>query len=134
MRWLDASQGKTGCDAADFLDRPSDEVWRLRVRLIRVFGGGGALARQRMVASMAKASITSETWRCQPCQERLSLWSKPRVPLHRLRIEAIAATLRHGKTAAGDTPGGSDLQRPAVYRRGYTLGGALVPHVPDQLP
>src|SRR3954463_6061218 len=77
MRWLDASLGKTGGDAADFLDRPSDEVWRLHVRLIRVFGGGGALARQRMVASMAKASITSETWGCQPCQERLSLWSRP---------------------------------------------------------
>ena len=35
------------------------------------------MARQRMVASMAKASMTSETWRCQPCQERASLWSRP---------------------------------------------------------
>ena len=35
------------------------------------------MARQRMVASMAKASMTSETWRCQPCQERVSLWSRP---------------------------------------------------------
>ena len=26
---------------------------------------------------MAKASMTSETWRCQPCQERVSLWSSP---------------------------------------------------------
>ena len=26
---------------------------------------------------MAKASMTSETWRCQPCQERVSLWSRP---------------------------------------------------------
>jgi hypothetical protein len=30
-----------------------------------------------MAASMAKASITSETWRCQPCHERVSLWSRP---------------------------------------------------------
>ena len=31
----------------------------------------------RMTASMAKASITSETCRCQPCQLRVSLWSSP---------------------------------------------------------
>lgn len=30
-----------------------------------------------MVASMAKASMTSETCRCHPCQERVSLWSRP---------------------------------------------------------
>jgi hypothetical protein len=30
-----------------------------------------------MVASMAKASMTSETWRCQPCQLLVSLWSRP---------------------------------------------------------
>ena len=27
--------------------------------------------------SMAKASMTSETWRCQPCQLRVSLWARP---------------------------------------------------------
>ncbi|MGA9306496.1 MAG: hypothetical protein WBW31_13920, partial [Candidatus Sulfotelmatobacter sp.] len=43
---LDASLGELYSDAADFLDRPAD---------------------------MAKASMTSETWRCQPCQERVSL-------------------------------------------------------------
>ena len=32
-----------------------------------------AAARARIAASMAKASMTSETWRCQPCQERVSL-------------------------------------------------------------
>src|SRR5665213_1027012 len=26
---------------------------------------------------MAKVSITRDTWRCQPCQERVSLWSSP---------------------------------------------------------
>jgi hypothetical protein len=30
----------------------------------------GGLAWQRMVASMAKANLTQETWRCQPCYER----------------------------------------------------------------
>ena len=47
--------------APDLLDRPADEVRRVRVSSIRVFGGGGAFARWRMVASMAKASITSDT-------------------------------------------------------------------------
>jgi hypothetical protein len=31
----------------------------------------------RIAASMAKATITSETCRCQPCQERVSLRSRP---------------------------------------------------------
>ena len=34
-------------------------------------------ARWRATARTAKASMTSETWRCQPCQERVSLWSRP---------------------------------------------------------
>ena len=46
------------------------------------FGGGAmpagcAFARWRIAASMANASITSETCRCQPCQDRVSLWSSP---------------------------------------------------------
>ena len=41
------------------------------------FLGARILAWWRIVASMAKANMTSETWRCQPCQERLSLWSRP---------------------------------------------------------
>src|SRR3954469_3332950 len=64
-------------DAADFLHRPADQ-WRL-LRIIRrlLFGGAGMLAWRRRAASMAKASMTSETCRCQPCQERVSLWSRP---------------------------------------------------------
>jgi hypothetical protein len=38
-----------------------------------VFLGGSGLARCRIAAIMAKASITMETWRCQPCQDLLSL-------------------------------------------------------------
>ena len=72
----DAPLRETDGDAADLLDRPADEV-RVRARPIEVFGGAATFARWRMVASMAKASITSETWRCQPCQERVSLWSRP---------------------------------------------------------
>src|SRR3954464_14407678 len=64
-------------NTADFLHRPADQH-RL-ARLIRrlLFGGAGVLALRRMVASIAKASMTSETCRCQPCQERVSLWSRP---------------------------------------------------------
>jgi hypothetical protein len=76
VSWLDPPLREADCDAADLLDRPADEVRRVRVRLISVFGGG-ALAFCWMVASMAKASMTSETWRCQPCQLLVSLWSRP---------------------------------------------------------
>ena len=38
-----------------------------------VFFGGGGLARWRIAAIMAKASITRETWRCHPCHDLLSL-------------------------------------------------------------
>ena len=61
--------------AANFLDRPSDE------RRYKIPGfvcwAGAAFARCRIAAIMAKASMTSETWRCHPCQERVSLWSRP---------------------------------------------------------
>src|SRR4029077_8127183 len=42
-----------------------------------VFWGVAVFARCRIAAIMAKASITSETWRCHPCHERVSLWSSP---------------------------------------------------------
>ena len=74
---LDASLGEADGDAAEFLDRPADEVWCLRASRLGIFGGVGALAWWWMTASMAKASITSETWRCQPCQLRVWLWSRP---------------------------------------------------------
>ena len=63
-------------DAADFLDRPSYQ----RDCLISSFLFGGErrrLACWRTTAIMVNASITSETCRCQPCQERVSLWVSP---------------------------------------------------------
>src|SRR5215204_2377744 len=74
---LDLSLRETDGDAAEFLDRPANEAWRIRASRLGIFGGVGALAWWRMTASMAKASITSETCRCQPCQERVSLWARP---------------------------------------------------------
>ena len=57
------------------LGRPAGEGVRGSRR--DAFGGDAVFARWRTRASMAKASTTSETWRYQPCRERLSLWSKP---------------------------------------------------------
>src|ERR1051325_7567547 len=74
---LDLASGQTRGDTADCRPRPADQ-WRL-LRIIgrRLFGGAGVLAWRRMAAIMAKAGMTSETCRCQPCQERVSLWSRP---------------------------------------------------------
>ena len=58
-------------DASDLLDGPVDQL--LMVGILGLFGGVVLLARYRTTAIMAKASITSETWRCQPCQDRVSL-------------------------------------------------------------
>ena len=69
--------GEAGGDAADLLDRPSDEGGRSRGSRGALFGGGARFARWRTVANMAKASMTKDTWRCHPCQERVSLWSRP---------------------------------------------------------
>ena len=70
--WVDAALGQTHRHAPDFLDRPADQEAAGRT-LPFVFGGGCAFARWRTAAIMAKASITSETCRCQPCHERVSL-------------------------------------------------------------
>src|SRR5215217_8128426 len=64
-------------NTADFLHRPADQHRLLRIIRRVLFGGAGVLAWRRMAASIAKASMTSETCRCQPCQERVSLWSRP---------------------------------------------------------
>lgn len=72
MGGLDAPLRELDGDMADFLDRPADQECLVRRRGI-VFLGDLTLARWRMAAIMAKTSMTSDTWRCQPCQERVSL-------------------------------------------------------------
>jgi hypothetical protein len=52
------------------------------------------------------------------------------VLLHLLWRDGIGANLGHGKTTAGGSSGGSEIQGPAVHRRGDPLGGPLVPDVP----
>src|SRR5690349_316945 len=74
---LDLALRQAASNASDFLHRPADQPRLLRIILRRLFGGVAMLAWRRMAASIAKASMTSETCRCQPCQERVSLWSRP---------------------------------------------------------
>src|SRR5689334_736045 len=73
----DLALRQAASNTADFLHRPADQ-WRLLRIIVRLlFGGAPVLVLWRMAASIAKASMTSETCRCQPCQERVSLWSRP---------------------------------------------------------
>ena len=74
---LDVALRQAASNTADFLHRPADQRRLLRIIVRLLFGGAGVLALRRMAASIAKASMTSETCRCQPCQERVSLWSRP---------------------------------------------------------
>src|SRR5690349_18882427 len=74
---LDVALCQARGDTADFLHRPIDQRRFLRSIVRLLFGGADVLALRRMAASIAKASMTSETCRCQPCQERVSLWSRP---------------------------------------------------------
>lgn len=75
---LDASLRELDGDASDFLDRPSDQSRREVLPALRsFFGGADVFACKRMAASMANTNMTRETWRCYPCQERVSLWSSP---------------------------------------------------------
>src|SRR3546814_5430710 len=41
-------------------------------------------------SSDLKASMTSETWRCHPCQERVSFWSRPSSFLAVSKLSSIA--------------------------------------------
>lgn len=72
MSGPDAALGQAHGNTPDFLDRPADQGAAVRT-LSLVFGGGDWLARLRTAIIMANASITSETCRCHPCQERVSL-------------------------------------------------------------
>src|SRR5665213_4404714 len=94
---FDASGGELDGDAADFLDRPADQRRRRgsgvgfgRLATGRFVFGGARLARWRRAAIMAKASMTSDTCRCQPCQERVSLWSSPNSFLAVSKLSSIA--------------------------------------------
>ena len=83
---------EAGGDAPDFLYRPADQLAVLRHADRIFFWGskGRVLVRLGRTAIIANASITSETWRCQPCQERVSLWSRPNSCLAVSKLSSIA--------------------------------------------
>src|SRR6476469_7363931 len=87
---LDPALRQARGDTADFLYRPADQPRLLRIIVRLLFGGAGVLALRRMAASITKASMTSETCRCQPCQERVSLWSRPNSFLAVSKLSSIA--------------------------------------------
>src|SRR5215211_2237022 len=72
MSRMNAALRQAHRDTPDLLDRPADQSTGRRA-LVLVFGGGNRFAWWRTAAIIAKASITSETCRCQPCHERVSL-------------------------------------------------------------
>lgn len=82
------------------------------VRLL--FGGVAMLAWRRMAASIAKASMTSEACRCQPCQERVSLWSRPNSFLAVSKLSSMAQRCPSTvtKTATG-VPAGHQVMKKA---------------------
>src|ERR671913_1974541 len=75
--------------AADFLDRPAYQRCSLASSLL-FWGEVRLLARWRTTAVMAKASITSDTCRCQPCHERVSLCVSPNSVLAVSNASSIA--------------------------------------------
>src|SRR3954462_2928751 len=111
---LDAPLGEPDGDAADLLERPADEAGRGRASLSSVFGGGGWLACWRITASMAKASIASETCRCQPCQLRVSLVSGPSSFLAVSKPSSLAQRRPSASTrAAISVPAGHQVEKKA---------------------
>src|SRR5215218_2997302 len=89
MSGVDALLRQSHGHAPDLLDRPADQSTGRRA-LVFVFGGGSWFAWWRTAAIMAKASITSETCRCQPCQDRVSLWASPNSVLAVSNASSIA--------------------------------------------
>src|SRR5919112_5575605 len=75
--------------AADFLDRPAYQRCSLASSFL-FWGELRLLARSRTTAIMAKASITSETCRCHPYHERVSLWVSPNSVLAVSNASSIA--------------------------------------------
>ena len=76
VRRLDALLREPCCYAADFLNGPADKLVIAGIFKHRLGSARTLFARQRIVAIMAKASMTSETWRFHPCQQRVSRYDQ----------------------------------------------------------
>src|SRR3712207_5569777 len=110
---VDATLLKTCGHAADFLDRPADQRCSLASSLL-FWGEVRALARWRTTAIMANASITSDTCRCQPCHERVSLWVRPNSVLAVSNASSMAQRWPSTRTSVSiSVPAGHQVEKNA---------------------
>src|SRR5215213_9198789 len=102
--------------AADFLDRPSHQRCSLAASLL-FWGEVRLLARWRTTAIMAKPSITSDTCRCQPCQERVSLCVSPNSVLAVSKASSMAQRWPSTRTnSLIGVPAGHQVEKKARSR------------------
>src|SRR5215217_5171196 len=110
---LDPALPKTCGHAADFLDRPAYQRCSLASSFL-FWGDVSVLARWRTTAIIAKASITSDTCRCQPCQERVSLWVRPYSVLAVSNASSIAQRWPSTRTSVSiGVPAGHQVEKNA---------------------
>lgn len=113
-------------DAADFLDRAADQ---LPVRASRA----GSFLGAACVRTMAKASITSETCRCQQCQEQISSWSRPSSLLVVSKLSSITQRYPSTNTRSTDVPTERHVEKRATSPSGMSrwISGARVQRYRD---
>src|SRR5918995_5629266 len=99
--------------AADFLDRPAYQRCSLASSFL-FWGEPRLLARWRTTAIMATASITSDTCRCQPCHERVSLCVSPSSVLAVSNASSIAQRWPSTRTRVSiGVPAGHQVEKNA---------------------
>src|SRR5215207_7086028 len=104
---------EAGGHAADFLDRPAYQRCIL-ASLLLFWGEVRLLARWRTTAIIAKASITRDTCRCQPCHERVSLWVSPSSVLAVSNASSIAQRWPSTRTRVSiSVPAGHQVEKNA---------------------
>ncbi|MGZ2488141.1 hypothetical protein ACVITL_006726 [Rhizobium pisi] len=80
------------------------------VRIRGLFWGVASLARYRITAIMAKASMTRETWRCQPCRPAMAFNGNERLDVRPGRApcgeecEITVADIAPDQEATGPKP------------------------------
>src|SRR5436309_11803921 len=110
---LDPALLETCGHAADFLDRPAYQRCSLASSFL-FWGDVSVLARSRTTAIMAKASITSDTCRCQPCHERVSLWVSPNSVLAVSNASSMAQRWPSTRTSSSSgVPAGHQVEKNA---------------------
>ncbi len=97
------------------------EIGKLTHYRLPEVGSRASFARRRIAAIMAKASITSETWRCQPCQERVSLWASPSSALP---VSKASSLVSAGGAPVASHPAGARAPSGSAQRLGDLVGCA----------